>query len=237
MAREIIMEGYDKLASFIALDPSLSMYRRFASLSAKNLLYMQAELVHLEAQSKDLALEDLNSGEGEKNRFPFSVWHLKYAPSMGENEHEENSMQWLKALEVRRLLGEYRLQSPWLPSAASVLGRHKANKCSQCADQALLQQAEIMKLPRAPQSDLSTVRDWIGRRDGGRGFFCGREAGPWEEANTEDLVSLAKWPEGKDRFTIWIHDRFVPWFHKHLGGRLKVKLPQGKKIFLGNFCH
>jgi Family of unknown function (DUF6594) len=40
------MDGYDKLAAFIAADPRLSMFRRFSFLD----LYLQAELVNLETQ-------------------------------------------------------------------------------------------------------------------------------------------------------------------------------------------
>ncbi len=90
-------------------------------------------------------------------------------------------------------------------------------------DDALLQQAEILRLRDANKSDLKIIREWILRPDGGNGFFRGREADPWAEENTEDLVSLAGWLDGKDHFTLWIKDIVLPWFHSHLGWRWKVK--------------
>jgi hypothetical protein len=42
--------GIQDFSSHIALDPTLSIYRRFATLNARNLLYLQSELASLEAR-------------------------------------------------------------------------------------------------------------------------------------------------------------------------------------------
>ena len=42
------MEGYAKLASFMASDSEFAIFRRFGALNAQNLLYYQAELMDLE---------------------------------------------------------------------------------------------------------------------------------------------------------------------------------------------
>jgi len=44
------MRGYNTLAFFIARFPEYSIYRKFGALSAKRLLFMQAELSHLERE-------------------------------------------------------------------------------------------------------------------------------------------------------------------------------------------
>jgi hypothetical protein len=42
--------GIQEFSTRIALDPTLSIYRRFATLNARNLLYLQSELASLEAR-------------------------------------------------------------------------------------------------------------------------------------------------------------------------------------------
>jgi hypothetical protein len=42
--------GYTKLASVMGKNPELAIFRRFSALNAKNLLYLQAEHVNLEAR-------------------------------------------------------------------------------------------------------------------------------------------------------------------------------------------
>jgi hypothetical protein len=103
------MDGYDKLAAFIAADPRLSMFRRFSFLETKNLLYLQAELVNLETQLRDIVLEDIKSGDAEKDQFPYSVWHLKRSFQLPGARHPT---QWLKVLEIRKTLKEYSTDTP-----------------------------------------------------------------------------------------------------------------------------
>jgi hypothetical protein len=50
------IDGYVDFSEFIASDYSLSIYRKFASLGARNLLYLQAELQLLQFQLR--ALDD-----------------------------------------------------------------------------------------------------------------------------------------------------------------------------------
>ncbi|PYI08378.1 hypothetical protein BO78DRAFT_441830 [Aspergillus sclerotiicarbonarius CBS 121057] len=89
-------KGYDKLAALMACDPGSAIYRRFAKLNAKNILYLQAEISHVENELKDIIMEDDKSPE--KATYPFSVRDMK---------EEDFSLQWKKVLEARDLLNEY----------------------------------------------------------------------------------------------------------------------------------
>ena len=66
------MDGYPTFAYFIAKDPDAAIYRRFESLSARNLLYQQSRLNYLERQLQDLdkkdAIEakDINNEAGKR---------------------------------------------------------------------------------------------------------------------------------------------------------------------------
>jgi len=59
---EQALHGYPKLATFISSKDGCSIYKRFASLNARNLLYHQAELVCLEHELNDLEQEYANRG-------------------------------------------------------------------------------------------------------------------------------------------------------------------------------
>ncbi|KAI0105089.1 hypothetical protein GGR51DRAFT_560693 [Nemania sp. FL0031] len=53
--------GYPRWASWIASDPDNEpfLFRKFDELGALNLLYLQSDMIHLEAQLKELALEEV----------------------------------------------------------------------------------------------------------------------------------------------------------------------------------
>jgi hypothetical protein len=95
------MDGYHKLASLVGDHDELFMLRRFARTNAKNLLYMQAEILHLEAELHDIAQEDRSGCEKRRN-YEYCVFDLK--ESFGINGSDT---QWRKILEIREKLKEY----------------------------------------------------------------------------------------------------------------------------------
>ena len=52
------MEGYKKIAGIMAQHHDLAILRRFNTLNMKDLLYRQAELVHLESELHCIAEDD-----------------------------------------------------------------------------------------------------------------------------------------------------------------------------------
>ncbi|MCJ1388660.1 hypothetical protein MMC18_001509 [Xylographa bjoerkii] len=71
------LEGYTDFAQYIASDEELSIYRRFGSLGARNILYLQAELQVLEAELQRLDDEDKTLGQsnsgGTKKQTDFAA--------------------------------------------------------------------------------------------------------------------------------------------------------------------
>ena len=63
------VRGYPSLAAFIAsdCDKSTAIYRRFDRLAARDLLYMQSELVELEAKQDAFDTEDLRGTLEDKD--------------------------------------------------------------------------------------------------------------------------------------------------------------------------
>jgi hypothetical protein len=56
------MSGYQKLAELMTKHSEVATFKRFDFLNTLNILYMQAELVHLEEELRDSMREDLESG-------------------------------------------------------------------------------------------------------------------------------------------------------------------------------
>ena len=95
------MGDYSKLAALIGDHREMALFRRFAALNAKSLLYMQSELVHLEAELSNIGLEDTYSGDSQKELFRISLFDLK------ESTGTKKDLQWRKVLEIRDKIKEY----------------------------------------------------------------------------------------------------------------------------------
>ena len=99
-----IMTGYDKLARLVADYPDLTIYRRFGVLSAKILLFMQAELVHLEKNLEIVALDD----HKDPARSSFgSSWAALFGAPSGEGA----DLQSRKITEIQDKLSNYRMRT------------------------------------------------------------------------------------------------------------------------------
>jgi hypothetical protein len=98
-----IMTGYDKLARLLADYPNLTIYRRFGVLSAKVLLFMQAELVHLERNLEIVAHDDRK--DPARSSFESSWAALFGAPS-----EEGADLQSRKIIEIQDKLSNYRMR-------------------------------------------------------------------------------------------------------------------------------
>ena len=90
------MTGYTSLARIMGARCDLSMFRRFSALGAQNLLCMQAELIDLELELKQLT-EDRSMFEINKTWSKFNIQHTN-----------EDAQLWrMKHLELRQRLENY----------------------------------------------------------------------------------------------------------------------------------
>ena len=108
MAQICYVKGYPSLAAFIASDPdkSTAIYRRFDRLSARNLLYLQSELVELEAQQDALDAEDLRPTTSTEERKSVRDWKiLKERANQPGNTREKERLR--VAEEIRTKIKEY----------------------------------------------------------------------------------------------------------------------------------
>lgn len=95
------MASYNRLAALIGKHQELAMFRRFQTLNAKSLLYMQAELLHLENELKSIELDDESSKDIHRASLHASVFNLK------ESSGGDHQLQWNKAIEIRDKLERY----------------------------------------------------------------------------------------------------------------------------------
>jgi hypothetical protein len=96
--------GYDLVASCIDSERDLALYRRFGVLNARNLLYLQSELMALEERLKHLdgAANDRNKGVDTWS-IPRSWYHLEKE----NREHLEVVLKIRDRLEMYSTLLKY----------------------------------------------------------------------------------------------------------------------------------
>ena len=94
------MAGYTKLAHFMA-ERSHKIVRRYDQLAVRDLLYLQAELCHLEIEYALVAKRDA-SEQDERQYYNREWWHLQASKSRGLD-----GKQWEIATEIRAKLREY----------------------------------------------------------------------------------------------------------------------------------
>ncbi|KAF2084079.1 hypothetical protein K490DRAFT_49917 [Saccharata proteae CBS 121410] len=95
------LAGYPRLAEEMELIPETFIFRRFGALNARNLLYLQAELVELESQLRKAELADNTSNVSAKRRYARSWVRLK-------KSHEDGDEVQLKLVRsIRETLKEY----------------------------------------------------------------------------------------------------------------------------------
>lgn len=68
------LDGFPSFSNFIAGDGQEAIYRKFSSLSARNLLYQQSELHYLEKQLEQYDAEDAQSLEDIKAQRRAREW-------------------------------------------------------------------------------------------------------------------------------------------------------------------
>lgn len=94
--------GYPKLAEHFGNNPDFASVRRFGALSARNLLYYQAELLELEKELEDIEERDNTNSlyDVTKDRAASWIW-------LGGKGNLANREQYDLVLRLRVLLQQY----------------------------------------------------------------------------------------------------------------------------------
>lgn len=97
------MKGYSLLAWRMCEHPELAILRRFKALHMQNLLYLQAELSHLERALYEEAQKN-NTSADEIERWFSRDWHHLQSFQQGT---DEKSKEWQMFLEIRAKLRDF----------------------------------------------------------------------------------------------------------------------------------
>jgi hypothetical protein len=95
------VEGYPKLACYMGTYHEAAIFRRFGSLNSQNLLYLQAELVHLERELRRLESLDSIAQRGSDSVYA-TDWYW-----LDNSGLRENCPQLKVVLAIRSKLKEY----------------------------------------------------------------------------------------------------------------------------------
>jgi len=93
------MEGYAKVAHLMASQEEFAILRRFRELNIQRLFYLQAEIIHLESEVKELAKRDA----AHEDR----VFHATDWWSLSQTGEVEDLEQWQKFSELSKKLDLY----------------------------------------------------------------------------------------------------------------------------------
>jgi hypothetical protein len=93
------MEGYIKVAHLMGSQEEFAILRRFRVLNMQRLLYLQAEILHLEAEAAQLAARDSVHQDRQ--------FHAKDWWSLSQGDEAEDLEQWRKILELNEKLDQY----------------------------------------------------------------------------------------------------------------------------------
>ena len=94
-------QGYDCLAKLMGRHPNVATFRRFGALNAQMLLYLQAELTHLEVELRGYEQENAESKDFKRERYS-RHWQLLDLSAYGENPE-----QWNTVVKIQKTLKEY----------------------------------------------------------------------------------------------------------------------------------
>lgn len=99
------MADYPGLARMISSHREAAIFRRFDALNLKSLLYMQAEILHLEAELEGFEIDDKSATDSNRARLVKSVHDLR--KSAGKGIGSQGSV----IQEIRTKLQEYSMSS------------------------------------------------------------------------------------------------------------------------------
>ncbi|KAL9080457.1 MAG: hypothetical protein Q9157_000771 [Trypethelium eluteriae] len=81
------MEGYAKIAQLMGAYPEFAIFRRFRTLNMQNLLYLQAELMHLETELAIIASDD--NKHASRQAYPHDWWSMAHGQGESDNKQRE----------------------------------------------------------------------------------------------------------------------------------------------------
>jgi hypothetical protein len=98
--------GYPRLADVMGGADDFVIFKRFGSLSAENLLYLQAELDDLKRQLGKARDMNRTSGNADREEYEYDWDTLRSSTSPAADEGNDGT-QWALMLRIRKVMKEY----------------------------------------------------------------------------------------------------------------------------------
>ncbi|RDI80183.1 putative copper-transporting ATPase [Venturia inaequalis] len=192
-------QGYPRLASRMGLFPETAIFTRFSDLTARNLLYLQAELLHLRNYLEDMEMRARSEDKEKAKKMARSWWDLC---NEAQEEGIENG-QWNLILSIREKLKEY--------------------------EKALIRAKTIAHFHKPFNSDLHDLQAYIDSPHMDTRPFRAVESSVWGNLNhpkdcARDLAAL-RIRQVDDPFTEMVMTRLVRPFFRIIGHRFMKKDP------------
>ncbi|OCK77779.1 hypothetical protein K432DRAFT_407030 [Lepidopterella palustris CBS 459.81] len=191
------VRGYPSLSKLMGSISETAIFQKFSTLTARDLLYRQAELKHLLQRLEDMERKDSQSGKEEDRSWFARDW---YQLSIEIDEKGNHSEQWNLFKEIREKLWSYR--------------------------EALIQAATIEGYPEPKNFDLNVIQHHLDQiHEGGGLTLLGLDSQIWGSTNgmvvpALDLMVLRRRDNlSGDSFTSWFTGILLPFFDKIYGYR------------------
>jgi len=203
--------GFPRVADKIASDPdkTTTIYRRFDRLSARNLLFLEAEVAELEALQNKYDADDLIAAN-EVVIESHSSWRKfeRYATEKDQDGRYTQPSQAAKmelALKIRDKLKEYRMSCSREPRTVIVT--------DDSSDEALVVHQTLLNSKPPATTTVKAMRNWFLDKNSGnaelRPQLWGSSKTKYDEIH--DLVAL-RVPADQDRISEFILNKFGVFF-------------------------
>ncbi|KAL8652115.1 MAG: hypothetical protein Q9226_004399 [Calogaya cf. arnoldii] len=191
------LPGYPSFAHFISQDGDAAIYRKYESLSARNLLYLQSELHELEGQLEEIDAEDAKNKvvDDQESQKIARLWH-HYARADNGRAIRHRKLQ----VKIRAKIKEYRTYM--------LMGRwERIRLMDGSQDEALVLESRVLTLSAPTPRSLALFKRWYLHHP--LPVLWGRDKDLFR--NEQDLVALA--PIETDRLNIFLQ-KYLGWFLK-----------------------
>lgn len=212
MTQSQTLDGYPKLAAFMADSPGVAIFQGFSELNIQNLLYLQSEIKHLLDDYQYTAQDDYESEDPQRAKFS-KEW-IKLAKSSGSA-----GKQWRQWMKIRSKLAQYSQtnQRQWYNMFIYM-----------SLDHALIQTSHLLQHPKPSKQHVEVLRSWLRDPREGKHFLRDIDIDTWEESNEGDLLALATDADQEDVFMRWIRaNRPLESLHRYFGDRLYLMTRYG----------
>lgn len=156
--------GYPLVANFMGEYPEMAMVRRFRGLNARNLLYLQAELVQIEKE-----LLELEKADAKDTNHPFKPHYARDFYVLMQSAGQEGNDQWILIQKMKEKLKEYSRTLPYMLRCCVDFGLMAFP-----ADDVLIQQTTLAQVANPSKYDASTMQKWFERGPGEYAIRRGR---------------------------------------------------------------